>query len=364
MRYLFIPLLFSFNAFAQLDVGTGALGVCTDITFQSASPSNDNIYNCTDVIITSLSTADFAHTAPQRPLVIKAQGTVSIDDIDFSGETSTTNLGGAAGLAGGEGGSYVAGGNDGSPASQGGRTSVPASCSTLLTEGSGGGGGSLVARGKNGFAGTLLTGAGGSNSPGGLPGDVVTVDVNNITFGGSGGGSGESGCTGPATPIAAGGGGGGGGAIRIVAGKDVTINGSVNVSGGDGATLATISGAGGGGSGGIVAIQSMGQITLTPTGSIGAYPGAGGANSTGTTAGDGGEGAGGMIFLQDLDGIVTGAIGPDASISPIGERHVKSKISCGTISKKQEETFYTQMILGFAIVILFKILFRSPKKIS
>jgi hypothetical protein len=47
MRFFFFLLLISFNAFAQLDVGSGALGDCFDADF--LNPAVNNVYECDNV---------------------------------------------------------------------------------------------------------------------------------------------------------------------------------------------------------------------------------------------------------------------------------------------------------------------------
>jgi hypothetical protein len=374
MRF-FLPLLFlSFNSYAQLDVGSGALGNCSDTTFDTPA-TTQNIYECADVNITA---PNFLGIDPAFPLIIKATGSVTIDNLDLSGADGSGQFGGAGSFGSGAGGDFLGSANPGAPSPQGGFTPTSTSTCSLAgdtAEGPGGGGGSLEVSGENGHTGTQVAGS-GVLGPGGPAGSVVTIDINNFTFAGAGGGAGEVGCLNNApTGSDPGPGGGGGGGIRVVAAGPISIN-NIDVSGGNGGAAVNIDGGGGGGSGGVIIIQTLDQITIN--GSLSAAPGLGGANSTASvTSGDGGDGAPGIIILQDLDGIVSGTFNPAPTIgtssgggSPIGSNsNLKSSINCGSIASVKNNDHNTfQVLVGFfaALIMsfLFRTLFRSRLKVS
>lgn len=351
MRLFLLLSLISFNSFAQLDVGSNTTTDCTDADFLfPAAPPANNVFECRDVTISTLSTADLFD--PSLPLTIKATGNVSIGSIDFSGQPPFLG-GGEPGAGGGSGGEYLTPPGHGLPLSRGGNMPTgPATCTGgSQAEGAGGAGGSLEDAGQPGLAGVEIIGT-GTVVPGGLPGSTITIDINNLTFAGSGGGAGERGCD-NTFDIAPGAGGGGGGGIKIAAAGNVSI-GTINVSGGAGGSVSTNAGGGGGGSGGIIIIQSLGQITTT---SLLAESGAGGTNTA--AGGDGGNGAPGVIFLQDADGIVPGSFSPATTPTPIngstlaGKGSFSSDISCGTIASKNEnKNPFFQMIIGFGFVLM------------
>jgi hypothetical protein len=374
MRIFFLLFIFQLTtAFAQFDVGTGTTD-CVDADFELPNPPRpNNIYECKDVTIAgNLLTANLSDNS--LPLVIKATGTVTISgSISFEGQAGGTALavGGSPGPGGGAGGNYLGNTEAGQPAGRGGFAPTnPGDCSNdpLLenAEGSGGGGGGLKAAGSNGRPGVAKT-AGGIVFPGGARGNATTFNPGDFTLAGAGGGTGDYGCLAPNNDVGQdpGTGGGGGGGIYIHAAGDVNITGPIDAFGGAGGSANSLGGGGGGGSGGVIVIRSKGQIILG--GSLDARGGAGGTNGTASTLeGDGGAGAPGVIFLQDLDGVVTGAITPDAILSSSGpSKNLESDISCGTIAKKKDAQNILQMTTGmglvFALALLLRILFRSPK---
>ena len=371
MRYFFFLLFIATPIFAQIDFGSNTATDCNNATFTVLSPTSDNVYECRNVTITSpFGTADLVDQS--LPLNIKATGTVSIDAIDFQGLSAVGNFGGTGGPGAGSGGDFLVSGNNGSPASHGGNTPTGTStCSSPgdTAEGPGGGGGSLEVAGQNGFIGGAPAGT-GVIGPAGLAGTLITFDINNFTFAGSGGGSGEVGCLNNApTGSNPGGGGGGGGGIFIRAAGNVTITGGINVFGGDGGIATNIDGGGGGGSGGIIVIQSLANIILTGA-SLNADIGNGGANSTPSTIqGDGGDGAPGLIFLEDIDGIISGGtFTPTPTINPVGSTptsessSLKSDITCGTIAKpNDDQNPIMQMMMGFMLAFMLGLISKKKK---
>lgn len=371
MRFFFFLLILSDPAFAQIDVGTNTISDCTNVTFATPSPTFDNIYECRNVTITSpFETADLSD--PSLPLNIKATGSVSIDAIDFQGLAAVGNFGGTGGPGAGAGGDFLVSGNNGLPLTHGGNTPAGTSfCAAPgdTAEGPGGGGGSLEVTGQNGFIGGAPT-ATGVLGPAGLAGSLITFDINNFIFAGSGGGSGEVGCLNNApTGNNPGSGGGGGGGIFIRAAGSVTITGDINVFGGDGGNTANIDGGGGGGSGGIIVIQSLADIILTGA-NLNADIGNGGTNSTASTIqGDGGDGAPGLIILEDIDGNITGGtFTPTPTVNPVGgtpatgSSSLKSDISCGSIAKASDDQNLTmQMMMGFVLTLMLGLITKKKK---
>jgi hypothetical protein len=366
MRTFILTFLICFPLYAQIDVGSGTTP-CTDITF--LTPTSDNTYECSTVNITSINIGSLNDSG--LPLIIKATDAVIIGDVLFEGQNGSTGpfaAGGASGPGGGGGGSYFGSTEAGNPVPRGGNP--PASgalCPDAVNdtaEGSGGAGGSLSSAGSPGKAGATIAGGGIVAAPG-TAGTTVSLDVNSFNFAGSGGGTGVLGCVAPGIDDEPGSGGGGGGGIRIVAAGDITINGLIDVSGGNGGNGSNLGGGGGGGSGGIVILQTLSQINLA--GTLDARFGSGGINgSASTNAGDGGDGAQGIIILEDQDGTVSGGVilGPAPIIRPVGgpgqASKLKSDISCGTVSKQQENSkALFQILSGFALAFLMGSLLKT-----
>lgn len=345
MRLFLFLLCISFNSFAQLDVGSNTTTDCTEVDFTTPPAPANNIYECRDVVINSLDTSQLAE--PSLPLIIKATGSVQIDSLDFRGQPAVLGggQGGPGGGVGGDSTNPIA--SNGFPSPRGGLSPAQKpTCATGVAEGSGGGGGSLRAKGTNGSAGTEITGD-GVVFPAGESGSVVRFDVNSVLIAGAGGGAGSPACN-IGSEILAGSGGGGGGSVRIISVGNISITGQINVSGGDGQSALLNGGGGGGGSAGIIILQTQSQINITTTGSLLALGGAGGTNSTPSSAGDGGAGAPGVIILQDLDGIIPGNISPRPQI--IGANKLKSDISCGTIAHKKDNNIFFHLIAGFSLI--------------
>lgn len=345
MRLSFFLLLFSFSAFAQLDVGNGSDGACTQATF---GLNNGGTFNCTTLNITG---ALPAFAAAASPLIFKVQGSVTISfAINLNGANGITNLA-LSTSSGGDGGPGAGngGGDDGSGTPLGGSDGPPnsgfAASAGNLTCGDGGGG-----------AGFSIAGSIGDSCTGGIatPGAGGSVfDIETLFRGGFGGGAG-----GDSSDGEYGGGGGGGGAIHIAAGGDVSIASSITANGGDGGNGGAATpdgGGGGGGSGGVIWIQSLGQINMT--GSLDALAGTGGDGNT-AADGIGGDGGLGFVLLEDIDGSVLGAGVPGyAQIGPViplgSSSSLKSDISCGTMKPVGDEDHSQifQMIMAFLLVI-------------
>lgn len=363
--HLFFLLLISPLAFAQIDPGTGAIPLCTEDTFINDNPTDASTftYDCEDVVITNDLTTPLNNFF-NYPLTIRATGSVVINgNILFQG--SDASAGSQGGPGGGSGGIFFGSGQAGVPAglSGGNPPTQPSGCTVGRSEGSGGGGGSLITLGFDGNAGTLIEGDGTTMS-GGTGGQTpYSLDLNDFKTSGAGGGTGEAGCENGSTATqVAGNGGGGGGGIRIISAGEITVSGTINVSGGNGGTSTTLGGGGGAGSGGVVVLQSLSKINLKNT--IVALGGQGGTNSVPGSGGNGGNGAPGFILLEDQNGsrTFTGTASPP---SP-SKQSLNSDISCGTIAKSEESHSNALMliVIGFLLALGTKILFQFPMKLS
>lgn len=219
----------------------------------------------------------------------------------------------------------------------------------------GSGGGGFEAKGEDGgvcLAGSTLAALGGDIS--GFPSPLR---------GGFGGGAGA------ATPVAPnwdlGSGGGGGGALHIISTNGViTVKNGVRISarGGRGGNSTLLGGAGGGGGGGFIILES--NFPIINKGIFDTRGGDGGVNiSTSTPKGaNGGRGAHGAFRT-----IVSGTVVADrAGLSSFSSSSaaLKSDISCGTISQKDEDrNFLKNIIAGFLLAIaVIKILSRFPRR--
>lgn len=302
-----------------VDIGTGTDGALEPSTYSSfdANPATPAVieldtsrdYHFTTIEIASGITVTGSGSSP---LVLRAQGAVTIDGIlDVSGGPgdNTQPGGGSAssgGVAccgggnGGVGGGLGSNGADGASGDAGntgrGRGGAP---SVNNGAGNGGGGG-----GGGGFSDVTIATNGsqsGTGGAGGARGNPYNDEYLATLEGGSGGGGG-AGYDLDQGDWRGGGGGAGGGAVQIVSGDDLTINfsGSVLANGGDGGTLGgsgNHAGGGGGGSGGAIVLFSAG--VLSNAGSVSAVGGTGG---TGGNGGDGGNGAAGRARFEDSDG--------------------------------------------------------------
>lgn len=338
MRILFLGLLISSAALAQIDPGNGSDLNCTHLTFTTS-----RTYNCIDVNISAPVT--FA-PGSASPVIIKVQGNVIISSsINLSGENGTVSnsdpfLGGLGGPAAGRGGGYNGFSAEDSPEAPlgGGQGSPSVTCS------GGGGGGGFITVGEGGFD------CVGFGSGGAAGADSVFNPL--ALRGGYGGGAGGEGPAG--TPIVATAG-GGGGAIHIMAAGSVLINGSIIARGGNGGNGPVDGGGGGGGSGGVIWIQSSNQITNNALLDVSGGDG----GSTNTTA-KGGDGGIGFLLLEDSDGVIQGT-GTGASGN--GSSSLKSDISCGTIMPEQKDS-YQQLFYGFMLALIFGILIKTSRKLK
>lgn len=361
MRQIFFPLLLaSLNSYAQLDVGNGSDGMCTEGTLL-----NGGTYQCETLTISS--NLVFNTAAPA--LIVKVQGSVTINTVtyDISGADGT-NQQFSSGSPGGEGGPGASdgGGSDGfselfpgmltdssAPDPFGGSGLQASQGSTGCGDGGGGGAFRTVA--------SVLpdgTYCGGSGTPGTSGTAVTAASIFSGTFrGGAGGGAGGDGPTGLSV---FGTGGGGGGAIRIIAGGDINILTAIDASGGNGGNGGADGGGGGAGSGGVIWLQSLGNINITGTLNV-----QGGTGGSATAGGPGGNGGDGFIRLDDADGVITGGGSfPNAITNALGSgaasSALKSDISCGTVKpSEQRDYMFLQLILAFLAVEIFARIVRK-----
>lgn len=200
-------------AAAAFDSGSdgsyGPLTVTADTTLDLPS---DGVLHCTTITVNQGRTLRFKKNPLNTPVVLLAQGDVTIAGvIDISGANNSGAVGGAGGPGGFDGGH--GGFGPSAPSSRGGDGHGP--------------GAGVNAEGQRG--GAYGTGSGANNR---TYGNVLIVPMI--------GGSGASGINGnPGS-----GGGGGGGAILIASNTRITVNGDINARGGYGPY--------GGGSGGAV----------------------------------------------------------------------------------------------------------------
>lgn len=353
MRLLLFPLLLlSFPVFAQLDVGSGGLGPCTQGT---AGFNAGGTFECSSLTLSGA--INFTDTA--APLIIKVTGPVSITTaVDAFGEDAAMLVAGSfTQVFGGQGGPGAGdgGGEDGfnglfpglttdatlvTPDPSAGRGGAGVGGSGVCGDGGGGAGFRTV-----GFIGSVC----GGNGAGAAGGTETAAAIFSGTFrGGVGGGAGAD-----STSTNFGGGGGGGGAIHIIAAGNISITGSIDASGGNGGNGGPDGGGGGAGSGGVIWLQSLGNIDI-----VGSLTVAGGTGGTVTAGGAGGNGGFGFIRLEDLDGIITGGgsfPGADIrSVVAIGSSNaLKSDISCGMIKPSEENhAAFMQIVFGFMIVLV------------
>jgi len=142
----------------------------------------------------------------------------------------------------------------------------------------------------------------------------------------------------------------------IDAGGTITIANGVTISarGGRGGNSLAAGGGGGGGGGGNIYLLS--NVAIVNQGILDVTGGQGGTTrSTPPFGGVGGKGGDGRIRL-DVNGAVTDLTGRQdfsTSIPTSSSSSLKSDISCGTVSKKNENTMLFQMIAGFMLIIIF-----------
>lgn len=375
--FVFLFLIFSFSAFAQLDVGNGGLGACLDT---DPAFANGGTFECATLTLNG--TPAFTDTA--TPLHIKVTGAVTISGVvNLNGSAGitqgsfTNSLGGDGGPGAGDGGGDDGGGTsrpgmnidstipDPTTAAGGAAATGDPNC------GDGGGGGGFKFVGLIG--GACATGTGGFEP--GTAGTIVPSGDFSFTGtfrGGVGGGAG-----GDSSNPQYGAGGGGGGAIRITAGGDITITagGSLVANGGAGGNGGPDfgpgtggGGGGGGGSGGVIWLQTLGNIIHD--GSMTADGGLGGGANSGAPGGDGGDG---FIRLEDIDGVITG-IGTLPGYEEVislttvvtSSPTLKSDISCGMIRPVDEKdsSQIFQIMMGFLLVMAASFLINRLKFFS
>lgn len=356
--FYFISLLFSLEAFAQLDTGTGADGACDENFDFSAGGT----FNC-DTLTIAGPLVFFPFNVAATALIIKVKNAVSISSaLDLTGAASA-NLNTGAPSNGGQGGPGAGNGGGsaaGTPQDAGATANDGKTATTDGIGACGGGGG-------GGFA---LAAASGVNCPtNGNPGIAGSAYSSSTLFGGTfrGGFGGGAGGEGPVDGQF-GGGGGGGGALHIIAGGSVTISALIDASGGAGGNTASDGGGGGGGSGGVIWIQSNNQINLTGANLLRVNAGAAGLGTV--TNANGGLASRGFIRLEDVDGAIANAPAISDVLSTTASSpnlSLKSDISCGMVKPKNESHSY-QMILGFMMALilmgLIKILFQFLKQTS
>lgn len=355
----------SFSIAANFDTGTGALGNCTQATFDI----NTRTYNCTSLTISANNNIFSALTTAGNPVVIKVQGNVTISagaTLSLNGENAShpSTTGGRAGAGGNAGGNSAsdAEGSDGF-GSGGGKKGLYA---PFISYNIGGGGGGAsynsTSLGQDGVDGENVNGsvANTLGNRGASYGDENQFATQFL--GGSGGGAGAGGDVSGAQ--VGGAGGGGGGAIHIMAGGDITIDGKIEVNGGDGTVDAGNTSGGGGGSGGAIWLQARGDIL--GTGSVESLGGDGGKVGGAAASGDGGNGGPGRIRFDDQDGIVTlSSTGPTAVVKTLSitisntsnqnSRTYQSSITCSNIFDLDEQknllNYLISLISGFILLI-------------
>lgn len=256
----------------------------------SAARLAEGVLHFTTFSVPAGVTLMFIRNAGSTPVVILAQGDVTIaGTVDVSGENGNASgtagagrggRGGPGGFRGGNGEVVVTSPGGGSGLGPGGAAGC---CS----------GGSNSGAGGAGFG----TGGGQGGSAGGLGGAPYGT-IGLVPFvGGSGGGGGS------AFGSGGGGGGGGGGAILIASSAKITVasTGSILAKGGIGAREA-----GGGGSGGAIRMVSNNMIH---SGALNTSGGAGAATSSSYNGGAGGNGRVRLeAFFFTNTGSVTGAV--------------------------------------------------------
>lgn len=358
MRSLFLILLFSTQAFAQLDVGNGTVA-CTD---SNTDFTQGGTFECASLTISN-SFPGFDLSAPRSPLLIKVKGNVIIrGNLNFNGEDgSTINVPGFGTSVGGGRGSLGAGsggGVDSTQTTQNGSDLDPSSGQAAFNDAQCGGGGGGAGFVFNGEAGQDCQGAGGG--VGGIAGILFDVS-SGVLRGGFGGGSG-----GDSNAARVGIGGGGGGAFHLTVGGTVLIEASLTADGGRGGNGDTDGGGGGGGSGGVIWIESNGSITNTNT--ISAHGGPGGNSvASGNGSGKGGDGSRGVIILRSINGGITntGSI-PDYAQQSQNTPTLSSDIGCGLVKDEEHEpskSLLLSVMMGFFLVMMFRNLFLYLGKI-
>jgi hypothetical protein len=343
MRFIYVlPLLLSINAWA----------LPHDCTEADLATPSDIIGDCLTLKINNPVTVS-ASSGLNRIWITGITGDVEVNaNITINGSDGGSAVNAPAGGNGLGGPGASDGGGNGFSGPEDGGTNLPPDGKTpsLIQSpcSSGGGGG-----------GFLTVGASGLNCVSSTPpsnGGSANTSEFDFTFanfrGGFGGGSGAYGDD---ARVGAGGGGGGAfhietfGAIRIARGVTISAR------GGNGGQELTNGGGGGAGSGGVIWLVSTAGISNK--GTLDVRGGAGGKNTV--TGAHGGDGSSGLFRLESA-GVVTNGSG----LKTFTDKSLKSDISCGTVSKKEETLpLNLQMMSGFLVALfigaLLKILFRT-----
>ncbi len=306
--YLYITLMmFIIHGYASAQVfnsgSTGADGAFSPTVNTILDLPPSGMFNYTTVNIPTGVTVTFRKNTTNTPVVILAQGNVTIaGTVSVNGSTAPSSgaegdgntgddgqpgtggpggyEGGFGGLGGGFGGSLGARGGDGKGPGGGNSGTI---ISGIIAGGSGGGFGS------NGNSSTFQSGF-----------TLITLTSGGTTYGttrllplvgGSGGGGGAG-----STNFTGAGGGGGGGAILIASSGTISVNGGIIANGGSGGSSSGVGcGApGGGGSGGAIRLIAN---TISGNGTISAVGNIGGIGS-GCGSGSAGSGGNGIIRLE------------------------------------------------------------------
>jgi len=265
--------------FDAVPSGTQMLGgnmvLNTDSDPRCAATTN-NVPACV-IAAESIAVGGFQAVTGQRPLVLVATQTISVENTLTASSSRQFNFAGAG-------------------------VDLPGcSTGTAPTGSSGGAGGSFGGTGGNG-ASAGLTGSSGTAGTGGIAGAVLAPTTLR------GGCSGQDGADAVA-PIGPGTKGRGGGALYLIADASITIAGtlSANGAGATGGRAGDSGGGGGGGSGGFIGLDTP---SLTITGNVLANGGGGGEGSSTQNPGSPGQdtssatnaasgGAGGTSFGTD-----------------------------------------------------------------
>lgn len=340
---------------------------CTRATLAVADTNGDgdgnpNTYSCTTLTISTA--LNRTPDGSASPIIVTVSGNVVISaNISVNGgDGFTITADGVAGPNGGPGAVSAGGGvsgTEGQPSFSGNvEDGIAPPRNGGCNEGGGGGGGFSAAGdpGKDCANVDSVSGTGGADW-----GSVFPLTRGG--FGGAAGGAYDNGA------YSVGSGGGGGGAIHIIStGGTITINSGVTIAarGGRGGNSTNIGGGGfggggGGGSGGVILLDGALGVTLN-----GILDVRGGARGTSPGGGHGGAGKSGVYRVVANGSTVlegTEVTTPTVTSSPITK--FKSDISCGTIAKKNEnQQMMFQMMVGFAMIALLKILFRFRVKVS
>lgn len=376
MKFISIlMILFSKNAFAYFDTGTGANGACTQATIVAGTRT----YNCTTLNITVANSV--FNAVGGSAVVIKVQGDVTISNtlsanggVGANANGAGTLSGGLSGAGGSNGGDYGALDTDGQNGNgTGGGVKglfVNDGTNTFDVYGGGGGGGSYSTQGGTAALNGDINGASQAGTRGAQGSSWGNETLFESSFiGGSGGASGGGGETTGGAQVSGSTGGGGGGAIHIIAGGNISISGSITANGGNGGgDGASVESGGGAGSGGAIWLQAEGNIVIS--GTLTATGGTGGTNGSFGTSGEGGSGGNGRIRLDDTDGVITGggSVTPSAQVNSVasviarnGASSVEltSDISCAAREKLSWNHLVT-FLFGCLILISFK--FRRAEK--